>query len=80
VCHCLEWKAINSSERENNVVLGPSLSLWGRRIAWFSIPVITLSIFSLFSCWLSIGFVVLPCVSFFSVVIFHSSLRIMMIV
>ena len=38
VCHCLEWKAIKSSERENNVALGLSLSLWGRRIAWFSIP------------------------------------------
>ena len=38
VCHCLEWKAINSSERENNAESGARLIRRGRRIAWFSIP------------------------------------------
>ena len=34
----LEWKAINSSERENNAESGARLIRRGRRIAWFSIP------------------------------------------
>jgi hypothetical protein len=39
----LKWKATSSSGKENKALRttspqGTSLSLWGRRIAWFSIP------------------------------------------